>query len=142
MHHYGAQCNVHQVHPHHCRNISQHPFSHGHLEVAREGWPKRRERKRGGKGKEDRREKQRRARKEDRKEKEEREIEIVVCLERTRGRKRVDGGGERGRRERERTSHYYRCAGAQSSTVVDLAEHFNDSSLPRAFNASAIARLG
>lgn len=30
----------------------------------------------------------------------------------------------------------------QTSTVVDLAEHFNDSSLPRAFTVPAVARLG
>lgn len=53
-------------------------------------------------------------------------------------------GGEGGtEREREREeSIALPSARPQTSTVVDLAEHFNDSSLPRAFTVPAVARLG
>lgn len=48
-----------------------------------------------------------------------------------------------GQREREREeSIALPSARPQTSTVVDLAEHFNDSSLPRAFTVPAVARLG
>lgn len=54
-------------------------------------------------------------------------------------------GGEAGGTEREREreeSIALPSARPQTSTVVDLAEHFNDSSLPRAFTMPAVARLG
>lgn len=44
-------------------------------------------------------------------------------------------------RKRERARHYHRPRRATQATV-DLAEHFNDSSLPRAFTAPAVSRLG
>ena len=96
MHHYGAQCSVHQAHPFHRRNILLHPFARPHQEG-------------------------RNARKE-----------------------KLEGQREREReRERERGSIALPSPRPQTSTVVDLAEHFNDSSLPRAFTVpAAAARLG
>lgn len=91
MHHYGAQCSVHQVHPFHhpSRNILVHPFARPRAE-------------------------------------------------------RVELRERRGSwRDREREeSIALPSARPQTSTVVDLAEHFNDSSLPRAFTVPAVARLG
>lgn len=46
------------------------------------------------------------------------------------------------RRKRERAWHYHRPRHRRIQAVVDLAEHFNDSSLPRAFTALAASRLG
>lgn len=43
--------------------------------------------------------------------------------------------------ERERAWHYHRPR-RTAQAIVDLAEHFNDSSLPRAFTALAVSRLG
>lgn len=94
MHHYGAQCSVHQVRPFHhpSRNILVHPFARPRAERV------------------------------ELREKEEEKLE--------------------GQRERERESIALPSARPQTSTVVDLAEHFNDSSLPRAFTVPAVARLG